>query len=117
VGKNRRWVETPDGFLYGPDLQTTFYKPNQPLTSLQMQIAAKVCGWKSRYCNRCAAGAKSSSAGALFKEPNFILRLVYGQVFWVDEIRISNGKPQYRVAEKHGSPRGYFLGRCDSFRQ
>ena len=33
-GKNRRWVETPDGFIYSPHLQETYYKPNTPLSTL-----------------------------------------------------------------------------------
>ncbi|HEX2978792.1 MAG TPA: hypothetical protein VHO48_00880, partial [Anaerolineaceae bacterium] len=32
---SRRWVETPKGYLYAPSVQPVFYRPNQPVSTLE----------------------------------------------------------------------------------
>lgn len=115
-GKNRRWVQVPDGFLYEPDLQSTYYKPNQPLTVLPSGEYGKGMWAEVTIPVADVVLANPPARAPVFKEPNFILRLYYGQVFWVDDLRISNGKPQYRVLEKHGSPGDVFWVDASAFR-
>lgn len=98
---NQRWVETIDGYLYGPHLQPVRNYPNQPVEELKpsslgpgMWMEVTVPYVDAVHINE--------------PQPNFWvdlklkagqpLRLYYSQVFWVDRIRIDDsGRTFYRV--------------------
>ena len=46
IFNNQRWVETPDGYIYGPYLQPVFQRPNQPVSELPVSSLGRVCGRK-----------------------------------------------------------------------
>lgn len=39
IFNNQRWVETPDGYIYGPYLQPVLNQPNEPVESLPSFVA------------------------------------------------------------------------------
>jgi lipoprotein-anchoring transpeptidase ErfK/SrfK len=107
-GKNRRWVETPEGYIYGPDFQPVQNKLNQTITAMPkgaygngMWVEVSVPYVDAPFV---APPAKAESLKQLDRNP----RLYYSQIYWVDDLRTRNGTVEYRVTEKHGSPGDMF---------
>jgi hypothetical protein len=101
IFSNQRWVETPEGYIYGPYLQPVYNKPNQvvgdlPATSLGKGMWAEVT---VPYVDAFLDKDPSSNSWVKFKlEDGLPLRLYYSQVFWVDQIKTDDqGKRLYRV--------------------
>jgi len=102
---NRRWIETPDGYLPAPLVQPVWNKPNTPLAELPVNQMGQGM-WAEvtvPYAPFYLDAANPSSP--LLKElaPDRY-RLYYSQVYWVDDIQTNSlGMILYRVREKHGS--------------
>ena len=57
IFNNQRWVETPDGYIYGPYLQPVYNRPNQPVdTSAAIFTRAGYVGRSDRALRRSGAG-------------------------------------------------------------
>jgi lipoprotein-anchoring transpeptidase ErfK/SrfK len=122
---NRRWAQVHtsdgyDGFIYAADLQPVRNIPNAPLSAIpegkngfwteitvpyvDLQLAGPAIG----------AGVKDL---LLYNEP---IRLYYGQVAWIDEIRADDsGTIMYRFNEapQHGyGPGDLLYGEAGAFR-
>jgi lipoprotein-anchoring transpeptidase ErfK/SrfK len=99
---NQRWVETPQGYIYGPYLQPVYNRPNQPLASLPGSSRGPGM-WAEVTVPYADAilDAKEPSDNSWVKakiEQGLPLRLYYGQTFWVDQIRTnSQAQVLYRV--------------------
>ncbi len=107
-GKNRRWVETPDGYIYSPDLQPARNLPNQPLQELPDSPAGKGL-WAEVTVPKVAVTLANPPARAqVLKDASLPFGLYYGQIYWIDDIRSQDGKVEYHVLEKHGSPGDMF---------
>lgn len=93
IFSNQRWVETPDGFVYGPYLQPVYNQPNEvlnnlPSTSLGDGIWAEVT---IPYADAVLDKEPSSNSWVKYKlEDGLPLRLYYSQIFWIDEIRTND---------------------------
>jgi len=101
IFNNQRWVETPDGYIYGPYLQPVQNLPNQPIeklekTSLGQGIWAEVT---VPYVDATLERPASSNSWVKSKqEEGLPLRLYYKQLFWIDQIRKDeSGQVFYRV--------------------
>jgi lipoprotein-anchoring transpeptidase ErfK/SrfK len=102
IFNNQRWVETPDGFIYGPYLQPVFNRPNQPVKDLPpssrgpgMWVEVTV-PYADAILDKQEPSSNSWVKAKL--EQGLPLRVYYGQNFWVDQIRISNsGDALYRL--------------------
>ena len=101
IFSNQRWVETPEGYIYGPYLQPVYNRPNPtvdslPATSLGNGMWAEVT---VPYVDAVLDKEPSSNSWVKFKlEDGLPLRLYYSQVFWVDQIKTDNqGNKFYRV--------------------
>ena len=102
IFNNQRWVETPQGYLYGPYLQPVYNRPNQPVQALPP--SARGAGMWVEVTVPYAEAAlvqKEPSDNSWAKEKlesNQPLRVYYSQTFWVDQIRV-DGPDQvyYRV--------------------
>jgi len=102
VFSNQKWVETPQGFVYGPYLQPVYNKPNVPVESLQpmsmgagmwVQVTVPyVDAWLDK-------DEPSDNSWVKFKlEDGLPLRFYYGQQFWIDQIKSTDqGQKLYRV--------------------
>jgi lipoprotein-anchoring transpeptidase ErfK/SrfK len=103
-GKNRRWVETTDGYIYASDLQPARNLPNQPLQELPDSPAGKGL-WAEVTVPKIAVTLANPPARAeVLKDASLPFGLYYGQIYWIDDIRTQDGKVEYHVIEKHGSP-------------
>jgi lipoprotein-anchoring transpeptidase ErfK/SrfK len=119
VSASRRWVETPDGYIYAPNVQPVRNIPNTPIsqlpaTSLGNGMWAEV---SIPHTQIFLENTTPSSPWLKYAvEYNLIPRLYYSQVVWIDEIRTnSQGQVLYRVNEKYG-PGDLFWAAAEAFR-
>jgi lipoprotein-anchoring transpeptidase ErfK/SrfK len=101
VFNNQKWVETPQGFIYGPWLQPVRNVPNQPVDSLR-QTSLGPGMWAEitvPYVDVTLQNPPSSNSWVEARvDEGLPVRLYYGQVFWVDTIKTDdNGQVMYRV--------------------
>lgn len=98
---NQRWVETPQGYIYSPDLQPVQNHSNVPVLDLQDTQMGKGM-WAEvtvPYADVVLVNSPSSNSWvrSLVDEGRAI-RVYYGQVFYVDQIRVDDqGRTFYRV--------------------
>lgn len=101
VFNNQRWVETPDGFLYAPLIQPVRNQPNQPVSSLRpSSLGAGM--WAEvtvPYVDVILQNQPTSNSWVEARvEEGLPVRLYYGQVFWIDQIKKDEqGQVRYRV--------------------
>jgi hypothetical protein len=101
----QRWVETPDGYIWGSEVQPVRNQANQPVKSLpQTSLGEGMWVEVSVPYVDILLEQKPKSPG--FKnrmEAGMPLRLYYSQILWVDQIRQDEqGKAWYRVNERFG---------------
>jgi lipoprotein-anchoring transpeptidase ErfK/SrfK len=110
---HQRYVETPDGYIYSPNLQPVRNQPNQPLTTLPVPEGMWVIVTVP-YVDLILANPPARSP---WLEYTSTPRLYYSQVMWVDQIRIDDqGQTWYRVLEKYGSYGDIFWAAAEAFR-
>ncbi|MDZ4160206.1 MAG: twin-arginine translocation signal domain-containing protein, partial [Anaerolineaceae bacterium] len=113
---SRRWVETPEGYIYAPALQPVRNLPNQPLTSLPETSMGRGMWMEVTvpFVNIYIANPPARSPWiADVAQP----RLYYSQVMWVDDIMTdSQGNVLYRANEKYGSYGDIFWAAAEAFR-
>ncbi|MBT3188344.1 MAG: L,D-transpeptidase [Anaerolineae bacterium] len=101
---SKRWVETPEGYIYAPDLQPVHNFPNIPLTAMLEGRAGFWAEVTVPYVDLWIANPPARAGW--YKDSvanNFTPRLYYGQVLWVDQIMTTDaGKVMYRFNEKYG---------------
>lgn len=117
---NRTWVETPEGYIYAPDLQPVRNLPNTPVTSVP---AGKSGFWAEitvPYVDLQLLNAPISPGVKYTLQTGQPLRLYYGQVVWIDQVGAdSNGNILYRYNESLGHGYGYgdvFLAEAAAFK-
>lgn len=100
VYNNQRWVETPDGFVYGPTLQPVRNLPNEPVNSLP-QSSRGPGMWVEvtvPYVDAILDSKPTTNSWVEAKvDEGLPLRFYYSQVFWVDQIRANERGVFYRV--------------------
>lgn len=101
IFNNQRWVETPQGYLYGPYFQPVYNRPNIPIESLPTYSMGNGM-WAEITVPFAEAslvrGASSNSWVEARLDEGMPLRVYYGQIFWVDEISTnSEGQAFYRI--------------------
>lgn len=97
----QRWVETPDGYIYSPNVQPVRNLPNAALTSLP-QLDSGTGIWAEvtvPYAETELVNGPSSNTWVKARiDEGLPVRVYYGQVFYVDQIRVdSDGRVFYRV--------------------
>jgi hypothetical protein len=103
---NQRWVETPDGYVYGANFQPCRNLPNPPLTAIPNGQAGFWAEVSVPYVDLSLDNPPARSPGLrktieLGQTP----RLYYSQVMWIDQVMTnSSGAILYRINEdaKHG---------------
>ncbi len=102
IFNNQRWVETPQGFIYGPYVQPVQNLPNQPLQSLPDSSRGPGM-WVEVTVPYAEAvldknEPSSNSWAEARTDEGLPLRVYYSQTFWVDQIRTSDqGRTFYRI--------------------
>lgn len=111
---NQRYVETPQGYIYGSMLQPTKNLPNVAVTEIPAGQPGFWAEVTVPYVDLTHEGAVASpwlKDNILY---NFPPRLYYGQVVWMDQIRQNNGFVEYRWNED-AYGRGYGYGAYGEF--
>jgi len=107
-GTSKRWVETPEGYIYAPHLQPVRNLPNKPLTSLP---AGKQGFWAEvtvPYVDLQILNSPISPAMKFDIQNAQPIRLYYSQVVWIDQVGAdANGNILYRFNEAPGHGYGY----------
>ena len=113
---SRRWIETPEGFLYAPRVQPVFNKPAEPVQELPETALGKGM-WVEvsvPYVDLTWANPRQVSEGSWMHE-NVRPRFYYSQVFWADDLRVNqDGITEYRLVERYAND--IFWARADAFR-
>ncbi|MEW5872598.1 MAG: L,D-transpeptidase [Chloroflexota bacterium] len=102
IFSNQRWVETPDGYIYGPYLQPVYNQPNQPVGSLANSSrgpgmwAEVTVPYTEAVLDQKEPSSNSWVEAKL--EQGLPLRVYYSQVFWVDQVKTDDqGRSYYRI--------------------
>ena len=106
---NQRYVETPQGYVYGSVVQPTKNKPNTPVTEMPSGLPGFWAEVTVPYIDLTHEGVVASPWLNDLILYNFPPRLYYGQVVWIDQIRQNNGFVEYRWNED-AYGRGYGYG-------
>jgi len=101
IFNNQRWVETPEGYIYGPYYQPVYNRPNQAVESLpdSSRGAGMWAEVTVPYADAVLDREPSSNSWVEAKlEEGMPLRVYYSQVFWIDQIKTNNqGETIYRI--------------------
>ncbi len=106
---NQRYVETPQGYVYGSVLQPTRNHPNTPITEIPAGQPGFWAEVTVPYVDLAHEGVVASPWLRDHIQYNFPPRLYYGQVVWMDQIRAGSGFVEYRWNED-ANGRGYGYG-------
>ena len=111
-----RWVETPDGFIYAPNVQPVKNLPNKPVGALPGSSAGPGF-WAEVSVPYVDVTLANPPARSPWLQNTQMPRLYYSQVMWIDEIKTSSsGQVLYRVNEKYGTLGDIFYARAEAFR-
>jgi len=103
---NQRWVETPDGYLWSPEIQPVRNQPNPPLTGLpQTSLGAGM--WAEVSVPYVDLVLDNPPARAPWLQNRIAAglapRFFYSQIVWVDQINVDEaGQAWYRLNERFG---------------
>lgn len=117
--RNRRWVETPEGYIWAPLLQPVRNQPNTLIDALVdygdgpgMWMEVTVPYVEAQLANPPARGFR-----VFYLVEHFMpIRFYYGQVLWVDDIRAGDAGTEYHVRELHGSRGDEFWAPAEAFK-
>lgn len=98
---NQRWLETTDGYIYAANIQPVRNKPNQPIGKL-LPTSKGEGMWALvtiPYADVTLVTSPSSNSWVKARlDQGLPLRVYYGQVYYIDKIKIEdNGSVYYRV--------------------
>ena len=115
---NRRWVETPDGYIPAIDLQPVQAVINTPLTRLPTYPDGTKGFWGEVTVPYVDLTLENPPAKAPLLQDNPNLKFYYSQVFWIDDVKNDDtGNTLYHVIEKHGTHGDMFWVDARAFRQ
>ncbi len=117
VGKRPLWysqkfVETPDGYIYSPNLQPVRNIPNQPLKQLPEPEGV----WAEVTVPFVDLTLQNPPARSPWVKRTALPRLYYSQVMWIDEVKEEEGNIWYRVKEQYGTFGDVFWALASAFR-
>lgn len=97
---SQRFVETPEGYIYAPNLQSVRYQLNQPMNALPSPGGF----WAEVSVPYVDLAMANPPARSPWLKHATKPRLYYSQVMWIDEIKEDDqGNLFYRVKEKYGT--------------
>jgi lipoprotein-anchoring transpeptidase ErfK/SrfK len=112
---NQRWVETPEGFIYAPNLQPVSNLPQAPLSSLPETLDGRGM-WAEVTVPWVDIVLDNPPPRSPWLKTASQPRLYYSQILWVDDLRRdSDGGVWYRVNEKYGFGDIFWAG-AEAFR-
>lgn len=116
---NQRFVETPNGFVWGGYVQPVLNAINSPVTNL-LQTSLGAGMWVEvtvPYVDLVLDNPPARAPWLQYQlSINIPPRFYYSQIVWVDQIRVDEGgQVWYRLNEKYGSG-DIFWGQAEAFR-
>jgi hypothetical protein len=118
VSYSRRWVETPEGYIFASFLQPVRNQPNQPLTAMPAAAPGFWAEVTVPYVDLFMDNPPARSPWARgIIDGGGNPRLYYSQVVWIDQIRTGDsGNILYRFNEDGATPEeGHGWGYGDIF--
>jgi lipoprotein-anchoring transpeptidase ErfK/SrfK len=113
---SRRWVETPEGYIFAPSFQPVKNIPNSVITELP-QTTEGPGMWAEVTVPYVDLNLTNPPARSPWLQAVTMPRLYYSQVVWIDEITThSSGQVLYRVNEKYGTYGDLFYAAGEAFR-
>lgn len=110
---SQRFVETPDGFVYAPNLQPVRNQVNAPMNALANPDGM----WAEVTVPYVDVSLQNPPARSPWVRNTPNPRLYYSQIMWVDNIRKEeDGRVFYRVKEKYGTFGDVFWAPAEAFR-
>jgi len=110
---HQRYVETPEGYIYSPNLQPVRNQPNQPLAMLPGSEGM----WVEVTVPCVDLVLANPPARSPWLEYTTIPRLYYSQVMWANQIKTDEqGQVWYQVLERYGSFGDIFWAPAEAFR-
>lgn len=116
---NQRWIETPEGYVWGGFVQPVYNKLNVPVMDL-LETSLGSGMWVEvtvPYVDLILENPPARAPWLKYKHSiNLAPRFYYSQVIWADQILTDeNGQVWYRLNEKFGSG-DIFLARAEGLR-
>ena len=116
---NQRFVETPNGFLWGGQVQPVQNQPNVPVATLPVTSLGEGM-WVEvtiPYVDLVLDNPPARAPWLKYQlSINLPPRFYYSQIVWADQIRVdADGQTWYRLNEKYGSG-DVFWGTAEAFR-
>jgi len=108
---SQRFVETPSGYVYAPNLQPVYNNPNLPIESLPPEGGI----WVEVTVPYVDLVLQNPPARSPWLKNSTHPRLYFSQVMWVDEIKIEKDQTWYRVRELYGSFGDVFWAPAEAF--
>jgi len=114
----QRWVETPDGYIWAPNVQPVKNLLNLPINSIPENIEGiwveVTVPWVDAILDNPPT---RSSWWVLQASKNLPPRFYYSQILWIDEVKEgSDGNLWYRINERYGNPGDLFWAPAEAFR-
>lgn len=117
---NQRWVETPEGYVWGAYFQPVRNDLNEPLIKIPDSSGAAGMWVEVTVPYVDLVMVNPPPRHAYFRsryDSGLPLRFYYSQILWVDQIRVeSDGRVLYRVNEKYGNRGDLFWADGRAFR-
>ena len=115
---NQRWVETDQGYIWGPNVQPVMNLLNQSIegipdgmTGIWVEVTVP---WVNVILDNPPARSSWWNLQTIKELPP---RFYYSQIFWVDQIKTgSDGNIWYRINERYGNPGDLFWAPAEAFR-
>lgn len=118
---NRRWVETPVGWVWSPNMQPVKNEPNEVAELFSTPVGQGM--WVRVTVPWVEVDLEGGSPISPWLQYRMYteykpIYLVYDQMFWVDQTRTdSDGRVYYRLSELYGSYGDVFWGPAEAFRR
>lgn len=115
---NQRWVETEDGYIWGPNVQPVKNQPNLPLVEFPEGQEGMWVEVTVPWVNAILDNPPSRSSWWTLQDwKNLPPRFYYKQVLWIDLIETgADGNIWYRINERYGNPGDLFWAPAEAFR-
>ena len=114
---NQRWIETEEGYIWGPDVQPVKNQLNQPINELPGGMSGIWVEVTVPWVNAILDTPGYSTWWNLQDLKNLPPRFYYMQILWVDQIKTgSDGNIWYRVNERYGNPGDLLWAPAEAFR-
>jgi hypothetical protein len=118
--QNQKWIETPNGYLWGSYIQPVRNITNEPVLELpQTSIGSGM--WVEVTVPYVDVKIINAPPRHLYfrnrYENHLPLRFYYSQILWVDQVRTTDsGGVEYRINEKYGNRGDFYWADASAFK-